>query len=801
MDAKQLFADALAHKDKGNVQQAIVLLDQIFIKDPHHIDGLKLAARICYQQGQLKTASNLYQRVLKISPFDVDAWFKYGIVLQKTETDKAIEAFRKVLLYHPRTNQKGKLVAKSFLALALLKKGALGEAEKLTRHVLAKDPNQAKSLNTLAQIEIQKANPQEAHHLFNRLLALRPESAEVHLNLGLASKMMNMPTDATSHIEKAMALRPDWCQPYRELAFLANDSGDSKGGLGLLKKALHLDPKDIENYRAIQGYYIAQGDYKQSIVFGKKLLTIKKDDAITYYQVGLAMSHLGVSDEALTYFKKAFELYPTPESAYGIGTSYQFKKQFDQAIFWFERSLSVDASYLSSLYQLISVRMMLADWKVRDEDERLLKETLRKHMDNGSGHLSIPFLSFSSVELDMDFNLEIHNFLAENISKKVKGFNQSFQFKKRTREQTKIRIGYISPDFRAHPMGRLLRDHFKHHDRQLFEVYGYNLTTADKEDPYHSEIRNGCDYFRDIYFKDTIAAATMIYNDQIDVLIDLGGYTNHARTEILALQPAPIQMTYLGYPNTMGASYIQYILADKWLIPEGMDRYYNEQVIRLPYGIIGSIHEKPGQLEERSQLGIDPDAVVYASFNRIEKITPKIFSIWMDILQSVSHSILWISGERKSVDNLQKVAVERGIGSERIIFSESVPYDQFLNRLSLADVFLDTHYYSAGATAVAAINMGLPLVTCVDQSFTSRISASVLAASNLEELICENLEDYKLKSIRLGNDAVFYQSIKSKLKTPQQLPLFDNLQFTLNLESEIRKIVKKHDSFQGSNLE
>ena len=783
---EKMYAQAIECYKSGDIQQSAQITDKLLKKNPSHINGLKLAARIFYNQKNTSQAISIYNQVLELLPFDADTWFKLGIIYQKQDTTKAIAAFRKVLLYAPK-DKTVIAVAKSYLAKVLLKQESIDEAETLLDHVLKILLDQAMAINTMAQIKQHKGLLSEAHELFLKLLEIQPHSAEVHVNLGLVCRLMGRNREAQRYFEKALVLRPSWSHPYRELSALASKTNDSTAALSFLTKAIKVAPQDPENYRALQQLYIEQANYKKSVVCGKKLIQLKRDDATAYYQVGLALSHLGVTDETTKYFKKAFELKPSAEAAYGIGTSYQFKKLFDQAIFWFKRSLSVDKTYFSSTYQMIAIRMMLADWDTRVADGTLLLETLKSHLFNNNFQLSIPYLSFSALNINMEHNLKIHRFIGSNIERKVKNPSK-YKFEKGHSSTLKIKIGYISPDFRAHPMGRLLRDHFIYHDRQKFEIYGYNLTSAEKEDPYHQKIKDGCDFFRDIYFDSTKEAVQKIQDDNIDILIDLGGYTNHSRTEILAHQAAPIQISYLGYPNTMGADYIQYILADEWLIPPQMEQYYHEKIIKIPHGIVGSYHDNSKNIEDRNTLGISSNSFVYASFNRIEKITPQMFTIWMEVLKEVPNSVLWISGEKLAYQNLEKEAQEMGIDKKQLIFSESVPFDQYLGRMTLADVFLDTHYYSAGATAVSAINMGLPILTVIDKSYTSRMGASVLAAANMNELICNNLEEYKNKAIQLGTEPSFYRLIKEKLKAPSELPLFDNARFVRNLEAALMKL-------------
>ena len=351
-----------------------------------------------------------------------------------------------------------------------------------------------------------------------------------------------------------------------------------------------------------------------------------------------------------------------------------------------------------------------------------------------------------------------------------------------------MRIGYISPDFRNHPVGKLIFQMFAHHDHSRYEIYAYS--TVDIRDDITETIIDGCDFFTDISSLSTEAAAQRIYEDQIHILIDLAGYTNHNRVEVLALQPAPIQIQWLGYPNTMGAEFIQYILADRWLIPPEIATYYTEEVIYLPQAFIASplpISDKP---ITRQDFGLSKNAFVFCCFNSHYKIDPQVFEVWMDILQEVPHSVLWL-WEGHGKDNLIQEANKRSIDSKRLVFATSLPHEEYLARYALADLYLDTFIYNAGSTACAALWGGVPLLTLAGNTNAARMGASIAAAAGLETTICHSIDEYKEKAIYFAKHPQELHKLSQQLKDRTTLPLFQVENFVRQLESALEQIWSK----------
>ena len=350
----------------------------------------------------------------------------------------------------------------------------------------------------------------------------------------------------------------------------------------------------------------------------------------------------------------------------------------------------------------------------------------------------------------------------------------------------RIRLGYLSADFHTHPTMHLLRGVLACHDRSRFELFAYSLGLGDGSD-FREQVTALFDQFADMVYQSPLTTAQRIIDDDIDILIDLNGYAGAGRPEIAALRPAPVQVSFLGYPGTVAAPFIDYLIADPVLVQAGDEPWYSENVVYMPhcYQPTDNAQQASSELPTRAEVGLPPDAFVFCSFNACYKIEPRIFGVWMDILRAVPGSVLWILADRDDARaNLVNAARARDIEASRLIFAGSLPRDRHLARMSPADLFLDTHYVNAHTTASDAIWAGLPLITASGDSFSSRVAASVLRAAGLDELVCADLDSYRDLAIRLANDRPRMADLRRRcIQARSTGPLFDTRAYTRHLEA------------------
>ena len=445
-------------------------------------------------------------------------------------------------------------------------------------------------------------------------------------------------------------------------------------------------------------------------------------------------------------------------------------------------SLNRNAEYL---YPHIGfVKVNLCDWENYDHFVQDLINSTTQYIQEENGGVTLAPFQLNALPIPPELSLAVAQKHAAAIEKSVNPKKPQFIYSQKT---DKLRVGYVSPDFYSHAVGRLIYQIFETHNRDQFEIFGYNLLNVNDE--VTEMIKNGCDQFRDISQLSAVDAAVQINADGIDILIGLAGYTGYGKPEILAYQPAPVQASFLGYPNTMGANFIPYLLTDEWVVPADLAKNYSESIIYLPHQFICSPMEISNKQFSRAEFGLPEDGFVFACFNRHFKITPDLFAVWMGILQQVEGSVLWLSEPttEEVINNLHKKAAASGVAPERLIFAKKQPHPEYLARLQLADLALDTWIYSGVSTTVAALWAGVPVLTKPGLTNASRMGASICASGGLPEMIAHSGEEYQQKAIDWASHPQELQQLRQRLKA-RDAPLFNVSGFVSHLESAFRQM-------------
>jgi predicted O-linked N-acetylglucosamine transferase (SPINDLY family) len=361
----------------------------------------------------------------------------------------------------------------------------------------------------------------------------------------------------------------------------------------------------------------------------------------------------------------------------------------------------------------------------------------------------------------------------------------------------KLRIGYLSADFRLHPLAFLISELIEQHDKTQFEIYAYSYGVNDQSEE-RKRLEKAFDYFRDIRAISTLDAAKQINQDEIDILVDLTGFTQTSRSQIAALRPAPINVSWLGFPGSMGElngqPLFDYVLSDAFITPPETASHYAEKLTLLPHTYQPNDTQRPiATSKGRKAYGLPEHGFVFCCFNQTFKILPHVFDVWMNLLKQVPNSVLWLlECNTLAKANLIKEAEKRGVTKERLIFAPRVAMAEHMARQTCADLFLDTLPYNAHTTTSDALWMGLPVLTCSGNTFASRVAGSLLQAADLPELITYSLQEYQAKALELANNSAELTRIKTHLKNKhEQLPLFDTAQFARDLEAIYKTICLK----------
>ena len=547
--------------------------------------------------------------------------------------------------------------------------------------------------------------------------------------------------------------------------------------LNLLKKGLDNTPSSIVLLSNIG--YILQSlkQYQFAIKYYKRALNFNPEDNLVLFNIANCFEEMCDYESAINYYKKSLtQNSKNPEANRALGTIYSKLDEFNLAKHYLNKCLILDNKNYAALMTLMKLSADICEWEFVKKSFEAIKDP------NLNANISpFPFLS-------LEDNPANHLLRARNIS------NQ--RFKKNTLEiksssNKKIRIGYFSSDFYNHATMHLMQRVFELHDKNSFEIYIYSYGKF--QDEVTENLKKNVYKFRDVNLLTDSEIALKARNDKLDAAIDLKGFTRESRSSIFAHRVARIQISYLGYPGSMGTEFIDYLIADRTLIPRKYEKFYSEKIIYMPNSyqcnddskIISDIKLK------RKDFDLPEKSVIFTCFNAAFKITEVEFDIWMKILREIKNSHLWLLSSNLLMEkNLKKEAEKRGVDQKRLTFAKKISLDKHLARHSLGNIFLDTFNYNAHTTASDALWAGMPLITLAGKSFSSRVSSSLLESIGLEELICSSAQEYFDKAIDLGKDPRKLALLKQKLiKNKFSYPLFDSHLFTKNFEFQIKKII------------
>ncbi len=467
------------------------------------------------------------------------------------------------------------------------------------------------------------------------------------------------------------------------------------------------------------------------------------------------------------------------------------QKRFDEAVACYRKALEINPHYISAYGNFVPCLKQICAWKELEYLESRLDELTTETLNNKERAAETPFVNLMRCE-DISRNFEVARSWSQKKREKIRIEKSENRSRIAESRREKIRIGYLSNDFRDHPVAHLITGLFKQHKRQQFEIFCYSYGKDDKSE-YRKEIQTNCDKFADIQYLSDADAAKQIINDQINILIDLTGYTTDNRMEICVYRPAPVQVNYLGFPGTTGSDFFDYIITDRIVTPEEHSLFYSEKFVFMPHCYM--VNDNTQEISDKKLLKKDfdlpDDCFVFCSFNQNYKIEPVMFDVWMQILRNVPKSILWLSsGNETAEKNLKHEASARNISNERLIFAKRIQSKaEHFARLKLADIVLDTRIYNGHTTTCDALWAGVPVITLQGKHFASRVSSSILTAAGIPELITYSLDEYKDLAVKFGNNSEKLQAIRQNLEKNRLIcPLFDTRRFTKNLENAYKAI-------------
>jgi protein O-GlcNAc transferase len=629
------------------------------------------------------------------------------------------------------------------LAEQAFHKGKLADADGLLRQIIREEPGNSKANELLAYIAGNRGELESAFDLLRKATASVESSGEAFYYLGTIYLKRKSYAEAAAAFERALAIGGDFFEGLHDLGAALAGDGQHEAALHALRKARAMKP----------------GSYE------------------VHYNIGKALDELKRRDEALRHYDAALELNPACAAAWSDRAAVlNDLKRHDEALISYDRALALQPAADYVYGDWLHSKMLLCDWTGLEE----AFEALERRIMQGQ-KVATPFPTLATPASAGAQRRCAETYVADRFAA-----GSGAPFDAPAAAPDRLRIGYFSADFRNHATAYLMAELFERHDRSRFELIGFSFG-PDADDAMRRRLQSAFDRFLDVRSRTDRQIAESARALGLHIAVDLKGFTTHGRPGVFARRAAPIQVAYLGYPGTSGASHIDYLVADPTLVPSDQMQCYSEKIAYLPhsYQVNGSGRQSPARTFTRAELGLSQSGFVFACFNNNYKITPRVFDIWMRLLLKVPGSALWLfEGNPTAALNLRKEAQKRGVAPQRLVFARPMALGEHLARHQAADLFLDTFHYNAHTTASDALWTGLPVLTCLGETFAGRVAASLLNAVGLSDLITHSPHEYEALALELATDAGKLAGVRARLQANRPVcALFDTERFARDIEA------------------
>ncbi|MDA0656196.1 MAG: tetratricopeptide repeat protein, partial [Proteobacteria bacterium] len=679
--------------------------------------------------------------------------------------------------------------AQSNLGLAYRALGQHSQALIALDAAVVLNPDYVDALNNRGAVLEDLERPEEALESYNQAAAADPQHPTAHYNRGGAFRKLDRLEEALAAYDKTLALNPD------NPAALCNRGAVLRGldrleeALASYDQALDIDPGNAGAHYNSANALRALGRLDEAVLRYDRALEIAPDHAEAWISRGTTLQHQFRVSAAEDSFRRALDVEPDNFNALiGHGNALNTLKRSADALVCFEKALGIKPETEFLFGHWLHTKQLLCDW---DGLEGAFAD-LGAKVDAGE-NASTPFPLLATP-----LSAAQQRSATERYAERAYPAAEEPVWKGEKYRHDKIRIGYFSADFHLHPVAQLSAELFESHDRSHFEISAYSCGPP-SDDPMRRRLTAAFDRFVDLFDATDRAIAERARDDEIDIAVDLGGYTQGARNGIFAQRPAPVQAAYLGYASTMGARYMDYLIADAIVTPEDHRAFYTEKIVSLPecFQVNDSQKVISTLPLTRKHLGLPEAGFVFCAFNNSYKISPETFYIWLRLLHMLDDSVLWLSDAPEPVKvNLAHEAEQFGVDPARLIFAPR--FDALHNHLArfrAADLFLDTFPYNAHATASDALWAGLPVLMRAGETYASRVSASLLTAIGLTELITGSVAEYEARALDLAATPAKVAVLKEKLAVNRTThPLFNTARFTCHLEDAFTEMHRRAES-------
>ena len=730
-----------------------------------------------HQSGRLVEAERLYAQILRAEPRNFTAQHFLGVVRhQQGRHDEAVEMIAAALRINPASAR-----ALSNYGLALQGAGRLPDALMAFDEAASREPENPETHNHRGLVLEAMRRPAEALASYDKAVALRHDHPEAWNNRGNALSAMVKFDEALIAFNTAIEVRPDFALAWNNRGNALLALGRPEDALVSYDRALSFKP-DYTDAHYNRGQPLTDlMRLEEALASFDRAIALKPDHARALNGRAIVLQKIGRLADALTSYDAALAVTSDPEIQNNRASLLLLAKRFDEAEARFGEALRLSPDNDQAFGGLAAAALHLCDWPLAHTLVADMKSRLEQ------GRACVDPLILMGYHDDPGLQLlASENYQRDRVPQLPRALPG-----RAISSDGRIRIAYLSADFRTHPVASLIAGLFEHHDRSRFEVSAISFGPNDRS-AMRARLEAGFEHFHDVHDLGDQDVAKLLAKINTDIAIDLNGHTQGARLGILAFRPAPVQVSYLGFPGTTGARFVDYLIADRVVVPAEQQCFFSEKIVYLPHSYqVNDSVRKIAAVPDRRAAGL-PDlpggsagnGFVFCSFNNNWKITAPVFAIWMRLLTAVPGSVLWLIEDNAGASgNLRRAAAAHGVDPDRLVFAPRVPEAEHLARHQLADLFLDTLPYNAHTTTSDALWAGLPVLTCLGKAFPGRVAASLLSAANLSELVTGSPAEYEAMALELAHDRARLQALRKKLEDNRlSVALFDTGRFARNIE-------------------
>ena len=787
---QRMLGQAIQAFQNGNVAYAKSILKIVLQSAPNFAPALQIAGLIYASEGGHSEAIQYLSKAVKFAPNDAAIRYNLAKALSSLGQNDA------ALPHHLKSVQLAPTNPEAFLnyGLALSHLGRHKEALNAFEKALLIAPNYAEAMLNAGIVYTSLRMFKDAQDNIWHCLNLKPDLPAAWIAMGEVNKQLDQFNEAIENYLKALDISPENFDALMGAGLIYLLKNDSKSALDFYLRATRAEPKKFQGWANLGVAYLGVDELNLALTAISRALDLNPKAVNAHANAGLALLRLEKFNDAIQANKKAIEIDPLNIDAHAnLGLTYLALEHYEQAIISLSKALDLNPSYKWIEGVLIHAKLQINNWDLINQS--ILKLCARV----SQGNMVTPPYAALSLSDDPAFHSSVAKIWIEN---KLQHSPTFFSAKRSKSARKKIKLAYFSSDFRSHPVGMLMQNIIKLHDRETFEVLGFFLNENENlDDIVTKNLKLEFDQNYNMYALTGKQAISFLLDHDIDIAIDLNGHTSGNRVEFFLNRIAPIQINYLGYPGTMGANSYDYIIADQFVIPKELRPFYFEKMAYMPncfFPADGTIDLRNSLMaHSRESQDLPTEGFIFACFNNSFKITPEIFEVWMNLLGKVTNSVLWLTSPSSiAIENLKIEAKKFGIDTSRLIFARRMESRaDHLSRLALADLFLDTPNYNAHTTAVDALWAGLPVLTITGKSFASRVAGSLLSTLGLDELIASDKKTYFDRAHELAVNKLMLKDIKNKLCNARlSSGLFNDLQYTRSLEELYRKMYINYEN-------